>query len=76
MKLTLLYFSIEASFVEIFEYFHNMPVICEYIIEVDGYIIKVDYNTSIQKIGKYIIHKLLKGYKSINKAEQYYRLLE
>ncbi len=76
MKLALLYFGIKAKFVKVFEYFFNMLVVCRHIIRVNEYIIKIDHNTKIQKIREYVIYKSLKGYKSINKAEWYYRPLK
>jgi len=45
-----------------------MLVICKHVVRVDKCIIKIDYNTNIQKIRKYIIYKLLKGYKNISKT--------
>jgi len=76
VKLALLYFGIKAKFVKVFEYLFDMLVVYRHIIRVNEYIIKIDHNTKIQKIRKYVIHKSLKGHKSINKAEWYYRPLK
>jgi len=46
-----------------------MLIICEHIIRVDDYIIKIDYNTNIQKIGKYVIYESLKDSGSISKTK-------
>jgi len=48
VKLVLLYFSIEASFVEIFGYFYDMPVICKHVIRVDEYIICNDLKLELR----------------------------
>jgi len=53
-----------------------MLVMFRYVIWVDEYIIKIDYDTDIQKIGEEVIHELLEGYRSIGKTEEYYKLLE
>ena len=53
-----------------------MPVIFKHVIQVDKYIIQIDYDTDIQKVGEKIAHDLLKGYGSISKIEGYYRLLK
>ena len=47
-----------------------------HVVGVDEYIIQIDHNTNIQKIGKEVIHKLLKGCRSINKIEEHYRSLK
>jgi len=70
------YFSIKASLAETSEYFLNMPVIFGHVIWVDDYIIQMDHNTDIQKVGKEIVYKLLEGYGSIGKTERYYKLLK
>ena len=58
------------------EYFFNMLAMFGHVIRVDEYIIQIDHDTDIQKIGEEVIHKLLKGYRSIGKIEKYYRLFE
>jgi len=58
------------------EYFLNMLVMFGHIIWVDEYIIQIDHNTDIQKIGKNIIYKLLKSYRNISKIKGHYRLLK
>ena len=42
----------------------------------DEYIIKINYNTNIQKIRENIVYKLLKGYKNISKTKWYYKLFK
>jgi len=76
MKLTLFCFNIKISFAELFEHFIDILAVYRHVIGVDEYIIKVDHNTNIQKIGKYVIYKLLKGYRGIGKAKWYYSLLK
>jgi len=68
MKLTLLCFGIETSFVKAFEYFFDILVICRHVVRVDKCIIKIDHNTDIQKIREYIVHKLLEGCRDISKT--------
>ena len=69
-------FSIKASFVEMLEYFFNMPVMFKYVIRVDEYIIQIDHNTDIQKDREKAIYKLLEDYRSISKTKRYYRPLK
>jgi len=47
-----------------------------YIVGVNEYIIKIDYNIDIQKIEKEVIYELLKDCRSIGKTEEYYKLLK
>jgi len=61
---------------ETLEYFFNMPVMFGHVIQVDEYIIQIDYNTDIQKVRENVIHELLEGCKSISKTEGHYRLLK
>ena len=58
------------------EYFFNILVMFGHVIQVDEYIIQIDYNIDIQKVRENVIHKLLKGYRSIGKTERYYRPLK
>jgi len=53
-----------------------MLVIFGHVIQVDEYIIQIDHNTDIQKVGENIIHELLEGCRSIGKIEGYYRLFK
>jgi len=69
IELALFYFSIETNFVKFFEHFLNMLVVYRHVIRVDEYIIKVDYNTNIQKIRKYDVHELPEDYGSIGKIK-------
>jgi len=46
-----------------------MPEIYRHIVGVDEYIVQIDYNTNIQKIGKQVIHELLEDYKSVSKTK-------
>ena len=45
----------------------------KYIIRVNEHIIKVNYDTKIQNIGKYVVYELLKDSKSISKTKKYCR---
>ncbi len=47
-----------------------------YIIWVDEYIIQIDHDTDIQKIGENVIHESLEGRGSIDKTERHYRLFK
>ena len=58
------------------EYFFNMLVIFRHVIQVDEYIIQIDYNTNIQKVREHVIYELLESCGSISKTERYYRLLK
>jgi len=69
-------FGIKASLAETLEYFFNMLVMFRYVIQVDKYIIQIDYNTDVQNVGENVIHESLKGCRSISKTKEYYRLLE
>jgi len=76
VKFTFLYFGIKTSLVEMLEYFSYMPVIFGHVIRVDEYIIQIDHNTNIQKIGENVVHESLKDYRSIGKTKGYYRLFK
>ena len=41
-------FGIKTSLEEMLEYFFNIPVMFRHVIQVDEYIIQIDYNTDIQ----------------------------
>ena len=72
MKFAFLCFSIKASFAEMYEYFFNMLVIFRHVIQIDEYIIQIDYDTDIQEIGENVIHKSLKNHGSIGKTKRHY----
>ena len=76
IELAFLYFGIKDSLVEMFEHFLNMLAMFRYIVGVNEYIIKIDYDIDIQKIEKEVIHELLKDCRSIGKTEEYYKLLK
>ena len=44
-----------------------------HVIQVDEYIIQIDHNTDIQEIRENIVHKSLKGYRSIGETEGHYK---
>ena len=73
MEFVFLCFGIKASLVETLEYFFYMLVIFGYVIWVDEYIIQIDHDTDIWKIRENVVHKLLKGHRSISKTEGHYR---
>ena len=50
-----------------------MLVMFRHVIQVDEYIIQIDHNTDIQKVRENVIHKSLKGHRSIGKTERHYR---
>ena len=54
---------------EMLEYFFYMLVMFGHVIQVDEYMIQIDHDTDIQKIGENVVHELLKGYGSISKTE-------
>ena len=58
------------------EYFFYMLVMFGHVIWVDKYIIQIDHDTDIQKIGENIIYESLKGCGSISKTKRHYRLLK
>ena len=76
MEFTFLCFGIKASLTETLEYFLDMPVIFGYVIQVDKYIIQIDYNTDIQKVEENIVYELLEGCRSISKTKGHYRPLK
>ena len=76
MEFTFLCFGIKTSFAEMLEYFFYMLVMLGHVIQVDEYIIQIDYNIDIQKVRENVIHELLKGYRSIGKTEGHYRLFK
>ena len=57
------------------EYFFNMPVIFMHV-QVNEYIIQIDYDIYIQKVRENIVHELLKDHRSIGKTKGYYRLFK
>jgi len=50
-----------------------MPVMFEHVIWVDKYIIQIDHDTNIQKVGEIFIYKSLEDHESIGKTKRYYR---
>ena len=73
MKFVFLYFGIKTSLTEMLEYFFYILVMLKYVIQVDEYIIQINYDIDIQKIGENVIYKSLKDYRSISKTKGYYR---
>jgi len=73
VEFAFLYFSIKTSLAETLEYFFYMLVMLGHVIRVDKYIIQIDHDTDIQKVGENIVHKLLEGYESIGKTKGHYR---
>jgi len=47
-----------------------MPVMFRHVIRVDEYIIQIDHDTDIQKVGENVIHESLESHGSIGKAER------
>ena len=73
MEFAFLYFSIKTSLVEMLEYFFYMPVMLGHVIQVDEYIIQIDHNTDIQKVGENVVYELLEGHRNIGKTGGHYR---
>ena len=61
---------------EMLKHFFNMPVMFRHVIQVDKYIIQIDYNTDIQKVGENVVYKLLKDHESIGKTKEHCRPLK
>jgi len=76
VEFAFLCFGIETSLVEILEYFFYIPVVLGHVIRVDEYIIQIDHDTNIQKIGENIVYESLEGHKSIGKTEEHYKLFK
>jgi len=53
-----------------------MLVMFGHVIRVDEYIIQIDYNTDIQKVGENVVHELLEDHGSIDKTKEHYRLFK
>jgi len=51
VEFAFLYFGIKTSLAEMLEYFFYMSVMFGHVIRVDEYIIQIDHNTNIQKVG-------------------------
>ena len=73
VEFAFLCFGIKASLVEMLEYFFYMPVMLGHVIRVDKYIIQINHNTDIQKIGENVVYKSLEGCRSIGKTKGHYR---
>jgi len=73
VEFTFLCFGIKTSLAEMLEYFFHMPVMLGHVIRVDEYIIQIDHDTDIQKVGENVVHELLEGCGSIGKTEGHYK---
>ena len=58
---------------ETLEYFFYMPVMLRHVIQVDEYIIQIDYDTDIQEVRENVVHESLEGHGSIDKTKEHYR---
>jgi len=76
VEFAFLCFDIKTSLAKMLEYFFHIPVMLGHVIRVYEYIIQIDHNTDIQKIGENIIHESLKGCRSIGKTKGHYRLFK
>jgi len=76
VKFIFLCFGIKTSLMEMLEYFFYIQVMFGHVIQVDEYIIQIDHDIDIQKVGENVVHELLEGHRSIGKAEGYYRLFK
>jgi len=72
VEFAFLCFGIKTSLVETLEYFFHMSVMLGHVIQVDEYIIQIDHNTDIQKIGENVVHESLEGRGSIGKTKVHY----
>jgi len=73
VEFVFLCFSIKTSLAETLKYFFYMLVMLRHVIQVDEYIIQIDHDTDIQKVGGNVVHELLEGHRNIGKIEGYYR---
>jgi len=73
VEFAFLCFGIKTSLAETLEYFFHMLVMFGHVIRVDEYIIQIDHDTDIQKVGENVIYELLEDHRSIGKAEGHYR---
>jgi len=76
VEFAFLCFGIKTSLVEMLEYFFYMLVMFGHVIQVDEYIIQINHDIDIQKVGENDIHESLKGCRSIGKTERHYRPFE
>jgi len=76
VEFAFLCFGIKTSLVEMLEYFFHMPVMLGHVIRVDEYIIQIDHDTNIQKIGENVVYESLESCGSIGKAKGHYRPFE
>ena len=58
------------------EYFFYISVMFGHVTRVNEYIIQIDHDIDIQKIGENVIHELLEDYRSIGKTKGHYRLFK
>jgi len=73
VEFAFLCFGIKTSLAETLEYFFYMLVMLEHVIRVDEYIIQIDHDTYIQKIGENDVHESLEDCGSIGKTKGHYR---
>ena len=73
VEFVFLCFGIKTSLAEMLEYFFYMPVMFRHVIQVDEYIIQINHDTDIQKVGENVIHESLEGCRSIGKTKGHYR---
>jgi len=73
VEFAFLCFGIKTSLTEMLEYFFYILVMFRHVIQVDEYVIQIDHDTDIQKVGENIVHELLESHRSIGKAKGYYR---
>jgi len=73
VEFVFLCFGIKTSLAKTLEYFIYILVMLRHVIQVDEYIIQIDHDTDIQKVGENDIHESLESYRSIGKTEGHYR---
>jgi len=47
-----------------------------HVIQIDKYIIQIDYDTDIQEVKENVVHELLKSHGSIGETERHYELFK
>ena len=73
VKFAFLCFGIKTSLAEMLEYFFHMLVMFGQVIRVDEYVIQIDHNIDIQKVGENVVHESLEDHGSIGKTKGHYR---
>ena len=73
VKFAFLCFGIKTSLAEMLKYLFYIPVMFGHVICVDKYIIQINHDTNIQKVGENVVHESLEGCRNIGITKRYYR---